>query len=326
MKLKKTYLILSIPVMVAFIAIIFMLIKSATKEEIIITGIVESTEIDVAAKIPGRIDTIFVREGDSVRKGDLLAHLESKEMDAKVGQARGLMEAARSKMILVQNGARKEEKEAVEKLYNQAKYQYEYALKTWTRFQSLYNEKVISTQEKDEIEFKYNSAKEQMEAAKAKYDMVLKGARSEEIDAVESLFHQAENGFKEAIAYQQELDLKAPAAGEISKCISDAGEVINSGYPIFTILQSNDSYVVLQIREDKLNQIKKGKIFTGKIPALGNRAEEFEVNYIAAMGDFATWKPTNQKGEFDLKTFEIHLRSKNQIDGLRPGMTVNISL
>ena len=44
------------------------------------------------------------------------------------------------------------------------------------------------------------------------------------------------------------------------------------------------------------------------------------------MGDFATWKPTNAKGEFDLKTFEIRLRPKKEIDGFRPGMTVNIKL
>lgn len=326
MKLKKSYIILSIPVIIILIAIVFLIINSFSKDEIIITGIVETTETDVASKIPGRIDSVFVKEGDAVKRGDILARLESKEMDAKVEQARGMMEAAKAKMTMAQNGARKEEKEATEKLYNQAKYQFEYAQKTWNRFQSLYKDKVISAQEKDEVEFKYNAAKEQMDAAKAKYDMVMKGARYEEIEAVQSLFHQAENGYNEAIAYQKELNIKAPVDGEISKCISDPGEVINSGYPVFTILQPKDSYVVLQIREDRMNEIKKGKIFTGKIPALNNLEVEFEVTYIASMGDFATWKPTNQKGEFDLKTFEIHLRSKNPIDGLRPGMTVNISL
>ena len=44
------------------------------------------------------------------------------------------------------------------------------------------------------------------------------------------------------------------------------------------------------------------------------------------MGDFANWRPTNQKGEFDVKTFQVRLRSKEKIDGLRPGMTVNIQI
>lgn len=44
------------------------------------------------------------------------------------------------------------------------------------------------------------------------------------------------------------------------------------------------------------------------------------------MGDFANWRPTNQKGEFDIKTFEIRLKPLQKIYELRPGMTANIIL
>ena len=57
---------------------------------------------------------------------------------------------------------------------------------------------------------------------------------------------------------------------------------------------------------------------------LENKEFEFYVSYISAMGDFATWKPTNMKGDFDLKTFEVRLKPKYKIDDLRRGMTVNI--
>jgi HlyD family secretion protein len=326
MKLTRQRIIITIPIMVAVIAIVYLITASIKTEPTYITGIVETTEVDVSSKIPGRLETIMVKEGDRVKKGDILAMLESKEMDAKVEQARGMMDAAKAKMIMVKNGARIEEKEATEKMYQQAKAQFDYAAKTWNRFQSLYKDHVISTQEKDEMEFKYNAAKDQMDAAKAKLDMVMKGARYEEIEAVESLFHQAENGYNEAIAYQKELTIKAPVDGEVFQSVSDEGEVINSGYPVFTLLKSDDSYVVIQLREDLMKQVKVGKSISGKIPAMGNDEYEFEVCYIAPMADFATWKPTNQKGEFDLKTFEIHLRSKQPVTGLRPGMTVNFSL
>jgi len=322
----KNKIIISIPVIIFIISITFLIINALNKKEIIITGIVETTEIDVSSKIPGRIDTILVKEGDIVRKGDILAELESKELDAKLEQAKGAMEAAQAKMIMIKKGARKEEKEAAEKLYLQAKSQYEYALKTWERFKKLYQDSVISSQEMDEIDFKYKAALNQMEAAKAKYDMAQNGARQEEIDAAESLFHQAENAYKEVLAYYDELKIKAPVCGEVYKIISDEGEIINSGYPIFTLLKKDDSYVVIQLREDLMNNIKLNKIVKGKIPSLGNKEYEFKITYISPMADFATWKPTNQKGEFDLKTFEIHLRSINPIKELRPGMTVNISL
>mgnify|MGYP000848179070 FL=1 len=326
MKIKKGYIILSLPVLIVIVALAFIAFSKANDEYIEISGIIETTEIDVASKIPGRIDSIYFDKGDMVKKGDIIAKLESKEMVAKVEQTKGLMEAAKSKLEMVRNGARIEEKTQVEKLYNQAKEQYEYAEKTYNRFKELHKEGVISSQEYDGMLFKYNSAKDQMDAAKAKYDMVMKGARYEEIDAVEALYHQAENGYNEAMAYFKELEIKAPVDGEISNRISDPGEVIASGYPLFTIIRPEESYVLLQVREDMLNTFKKGASFDGVIPALDNKQTEFEVTYIASMADFATWRPTNQKGDFDLKTFEIHLKSKENIKDLRPGMTVKLNI
>lgn len=324
MKLSKSNIVLLIPLVIAVIAISVLVVKAVSPEENIISGIVEVSQVDVASKIPGRIDSVYVNEGDLVHKGQIIARLESKEMDAKLEQARGVMEAARSKMSMAHNGARPEEKTATERLYSQSQAQYELAEKTWKRIQSLFKDGVISTQEKDQVEFQYRAAKEQMEAAKAKLDLVFKGARVEEISGAEALYYQAQNTFNEAMAYHQELNLVSPINGEISKKISDPGEIVAAGYPLFTIMNPRDTWVVVQLREDQMNSVKKGSLFYGKVPALGNQKFQFEVSYISPMAEFATWKPTNQKGDFDLKTFEIHLRSKAPIDGLRAGMTVNI--
>lgn len=326
MKIKKSHIVLLIPFLLVLTAIIVVAAKSAAKEEVIITGIVETTQVDVASKIPGRIDTVLVQEGDMVKKGQVLAYLESKEMDAKLEQAKSLMEAARSKMDMAKNGARPEEREAVEKLYYQSQHQFELAEKTWKRIQSLYADQIISTQERDQVEFQYKAAREQMDAAKAKFEMVKKGARYEEIQGAKALYHQAENGFREASAYHQELKLLSPLNGEVNKRITDPGEIIAGGYPLFTVIDLKDSWVVLQVREDQLGSIRKGNIYRASVPALGNNTYDFRVTYISAMADFATWRATNQKGDFDLKTFEIHLKSTEHIEGLRPGMTVNVKI
>jgi HlyD family secretion protein len=326
MKIKRSQIILWIPVAILLVAVIVLIVNAAKPEQKYLTGIVETTEVDVASKIPGRIDTVFVDEGNMVRKGQVLAKLESKELDAKLEQARGVMEAAKSKMDMAHNGARPEEKEAAEKLYLQSQHQYELAEKTWNRIQSLYKDNVVSTQEKDQVEFQYKAAQEQMEAAKAKYEMVMKGARWEEISGAEALYYQAQNTYNEALAYHQELELKSPINGELSKKISDQGEIIASGYPLFTVNDLNDIWVTLQVREDQMKFVKKGSEFIGKVPALGNEEYEFVVSYISPMADFASWRATNQKGDFDLKTFEVRLRSKHNIDGLRTGMSVNIAL
>lgn len=316
--------ILIVPVVLVVVAIAVLIWQQAKPEPTILTGMVEVKEVDVASKIPGRIDTILVKKGQVVHKGQLLARLESKEIDAKVAQAKAVMEAAKAKWDMARHGARPEQKEAVEKLYLQAKHQYEFAKKTYDRVQQVYKDSVISAQKLDEVEFKYNAAKEQMEAAKAKYEMVLKGARKEEVRAAEALYHQAEGAYREALAYRQETRLVSPLEGRVQELVADQGEIIAAGYPIITLIQPQDAWIVLQLREDQMNGLKIGQTFQGAIPALNNLKVTFKVDYIAQMADFATWRATNQKGDFDLKTFEIHLRPVKPINGLRAGMTVRI--
>jgi HlyD family secretion protein len=322
--MKKFVLI--VPAAIALIAIIILVIRAFSPSKEYITGVVETTEIDVASKVPGRIDSVFVSEGDAVIKGQTLATLESKEINAKVEQARGAMMAAQARMIMARNGARPEEKEAVEKQYNAAKQQFDLADKTFGRIQQVFKDSVISVQEKDQVEFQFKAAKEQMEAAHAKYQMVLKGARYEDIDAAEGIFHQATNAVNEALAYQNETRLISPINGEVYKRVSDPGEIIGSGYPIFTLIDPKDTWVVIQLREDKMTKFKKDMIVSGSVPALSNAEYKFRITYIAAMADFATWKATNQKGDFDLKTFELHLKPVSPIDGFRAGMTVRFEL
>ncbi|MDF1611885.1 HlyD family secretion protein [Stygiobacter electus] len=326
MKIKTNKIVMVIPFLVILISLIFIINNSLHKEEIVISGIVEATEIDVSSKIPGRIDSVLVGKSDKVKRGQILAILESKEMDAKVEQTKALMEAAKAKYQLVKNGVRSEEKEATQKLFEQAKSQFDYVSKTYERFIKLFNDKVISQQEMDEMVFKYQAAKSQMEAAKAKLNLVNKGARDEEITASEQLFFQAENAYKEALAYYDELKLKSPIDGEVYQIIADEGEIINSGYPIVTIIDKSKYYVTIQIREDLLSKVKIGRIIQGTIPSLNNNNYDFKVDYIAPMADFATWKPTNQKGDFDLRTFEIHLKPLKFLEDLKPGMTVNFIL
>jgi len=326
MKAKFSRWVLYIPILIVVVAAAVLIIRAILPDEEIITGMVEVDEIDVTSKIPGRIDTIYVQEGDLVTKGQILARLESKEIDARVEQARGAMESARAKLDMARKGARPEEKEAVEKQYMQAVHQYELAEKTFNRIQEVHQDSVVSTQERDQVEFQYLAAREQMEAAAAKYQMVLKGAREEEIRGAQGLFHQAENAYVEAKAYQAEAELVSPIDGQISTKIASAGEMAAAGYPLFTVINPDDVWIVVQQREDMIEHVKMGGAARVVVPALGEEKHDFKVTYIAAMADFATWKATNQKGDFDLKTFEIHLRPEKPITGLRSGMTARVKL
>ncbi|HEX3019141.1 MAG TPA: efflux RND transporter periplasmic adaptor subunit [Chitinispirillaceae bacterium] len=319
-------IILLVPLVAALIAAVFILNNKKNPKQELLSGTVETRHIDVASKIPGRLDSILVNEGDMVKKGEILAFLESKEMEAKVEQARGAMKAADAKYAMARNGARPQELAAAQKAYLQAKTQVDFLEKTSKRISNLYLDSVVSSQEFDQIQTQYNAAKELADAALAKYDLVKEGARSEDKTAAQSIFYQAENAYREALAYAEELKLKSPVDGEVEKLISDPGEIIGAGYPVITLIVPNDLWVIVQVKEDRMNRFRKGAEFRGTVPALNNESFPFIVTYISPMADFATWRPTNQRGEFDIRTFEIHLRPKDSIEGLRAGMTVNFSL
>ncbi len=324
MKHKPIYLIAT--VIVATLVVFVWKNTKAGAEETILTGMVETNQIDVASKIPGRIETVRLHEGDKVAKGDTLFTLESKELDAKLGQGKGVSDAAYQKYLMALNGARPEEIAGAEDLYLQARAQFELMEKTHKRIEKLYADEVVSAQDKDQIEAQYKASKEAMEAAKARFDMVKKGARQEEIAGANALYSQAANVYNEIFAAYRELAIVSPIGGEIYKVLNDPGEVIPAGFPVVSLINLDDMYIVLQIREDSMPKISKGTLYKVDIPALGLKNAQFKVSYIASMADFATWKATNQRGDFDLKTFEVRLRPEQPVQGFRPGMTVHVKM
>jgi len=322
MKNKKHLLILSIPVIIVIIGIILLLIRMNKSQPKVFIGVCETTEVNVSSEIPGRIDSILVEKGEMVKKGQVLYTLETDIMDAKMGQADGVVTAASSLVEKAEKGAREEEIQAAKNQYEMAKSQFEFAEKTYKRFQLLFADSIISRQEMDELEFKYHAANEQMEAAKAIYDMAQKGARSEDIKAAKGMLMQAENVHNEAAAFYKQLTILAPVSGEISAQIAEEGEVMGPGYPVLTVQILEKIHVVINVREDFLYRFEKGNVANGKVPGLQYENFDFQVTYIAPLADFADWVPTREKGELDLKSFEIHLKPVVKIEGLRPGMTV----
>src|SRR5690606_4391348 len=114
--------------------------------------------------------------------------------------------------------------------------------------------------------------------------------------------------------------------GEVSGINVEEGELVPTGFPVVTVLNPDDIWLTLFIREDYLSRFSTGSKFKAKIPGLENREFDFMVNYVSPTGDFARWNATKTSGEFDLKSFEIEARPLTKINGLRPGMTAVITL
>ncbi len=319
MKNKNT--IAGILILIFTAVIIYALIIILKPNKVELQGVAESTQIKVASKLIGRVDTLAIRKGDDVKKGDLLFVINSPEIDAKMNQAMAARQAAKAQEMKAENGARQEDIKAAYNTYLKAKAAADFAKKTFERVNNLYKEGVVPEQKKDEIETKMITAIKTEEAAESIWQKAVYGARDEDKDAAVALVKRADAVIEEVEIYKDEICIKSPINGEVSNIIAEEGELVPNGYPVVTIVDLNDVWFSFNIKETYLDKFKKGTEFTAVVPGIGNKEIKLKVSFINPLGDFATWKATKTSGDFDIRTFEIHARPVDKVEGLRPGMS-----
>ena len=293
-------------------------------------GQMEARETDIAPKITGRIGQILVKEGDHVQAGTLLLRIDSPEISAKFAQASAASDAALAVSQKAQNGARPEEIQMAKMNWQRAQSGAELAAISFQRVAALTKDGLIATQKRDEAEANFKASRDAAAAAKAQYDLARVGARAEDKTAAQAQARQVAGVVAEVAAAQIETELKSPVAGEVAKVLAKTGELSPQGVAVVSVVDLQDQWVVLNVREDKLQRFAVGATFDATLPALGHPAAlngsvsavTFKVFFIGVLPDFATWRATRAGQGFDARTFEVRARPLSPIAGARPGMSV----
>ncbi len=325
MKNNTKSLWIGIGVLIAVVVIVAMIGLFAIKPEPeVIMGEVSASEYRVANKVPGRIDTIFVTEGESVMVGDTLAYVSSPEVDAKMMQAKAAQSAAAAQSVKARNGARQQQIASAYEMWQKAQVGVDIAKKSFDRVQTLYEKNVVSAQKRDEVEAQYNAALATANAAKQQYDMAMEGARDEDKLAAQALVAQASGAVSEVQSYIDSRYLVAPCDGEVVEIYPRRGELVGTGSPVMSVLDMGDVWFSFSVREDMLRDLKVGSEADVYIPALGEQTYKARVTQLKAMASYATWRATKMTGQYDVKSFDVKLVPTEPIADLRPGMTVII--
>lgn len=326
MEKKKNYnLIAGVSALIAVVLIIAAAgyFVSKPKPEVI-QGVAEASEYRISGKVPGRIEELYVREGQHISKGDTVVFIDSPEVRAKLAQANAAKSAAQAQSRKAQAGARSEEITGAYNLWQSAVVQEEVMRKSLERMQRLYDQKVVSAQKYDEVKAKYDAAVATSAAAKSKYDMAVSGARSEDKAAAAALVAQADGAVMEVESYLGELYLTSPVSGTVSAIFPRPGELVGTGSPVMTIVDLSDIWFTFNVREDMLQGMNIGSEIVLEIPALGDRQIKANISYMAVRESYATWKATKESDGYDAKTFEVRAVPVEIADGLLPGMTAII--
>jgi len=304
--MKKKIAILVFIIVVALLAYCGMYAYDQANT-LILQGEVDTKTVDLSSKVVGRVLKINVQKGDSVKKGDVLIELDTPEINAKAEQADAMLALAMAQQAKVNNGTREEQ-------IGMAKANFDVAKKTYDRMNRLHKEGVIPTQKLDEATAKYQAAKEQ-------YTMLVNGAQNEDKLSAAANVKRARGANAEVSSYLKENKIVAPMDGIVTEITVEEGELVGAGSPVVTIVDNSDCWVTFNLREDLLSKVKNGTEFDVNIPAVGDKPVKVKVNYISVMGNFANWRATKAKGEFDMKTFEVRAIPIEPQNDLRAGMS-----
>ncbi len=314
---KRVWITVLIIIMAISLAILF----RANSHKILLQGEVDAPEVIVTSKAKGRVMQRHVQRGDDVQQGQLLITFDSPELLAQMAAREAARDKAKAVLDESIKGTREETIRSVQAQLAQAQAVLQDAENEFKRISTLSAQGYLSKSALDSARKARDTALQQVKAAQANVDMANTGDREEQRRAYEAAFRQAEQAVEEFAEQTNDLLLKAPITGEISALPAEEGMLMNAGTPLLSIIRLDQAYFVFNLREDILVGVRKGDTVSIRVPALKDQQIEAQVRYIAPLGAFATKRATRATGDFDLKTFEVHLYPLQPVEGLRPGMS-----
>jgi multidrug resistance efflux pump len=306
-------------------------------------GTVDANEVVVSAKIPGRIQTLLVDEGDTVNAGQLIAVIESDDLQAARAAAEATASSQRSKL----SGTVETEKQTVGEVGSaavsaeaqvhaaqaslaQAQANYEHQQADTTRTVALAQQGIMSAQARDDAATMLQAAKAAVDTAQqnvAAAEAALRQAHAHEMLAtvaaqtVDETRNEVANA--RALADQAKVEVGysqvfAPVSGKVNVRAARQGEVLGAGAPIVTIMDLTQTWVYAPLPETQADSVQLGDSLHVVMPS--GATIDGKIIAKAAEADFATQRDVSSRKR-DIKTIQLKLLIDNQGERFVPGMT-----
>jgi membrane fusion protein (multidrug efflux system) len=316
---------------------------------------VEGDLISVSSTVSGKIRQLPIREGEQVKKGQLIAQLREEDYQAQVDISAGIVQSinaslneAMADMQLVREKTEKDVQRAEAVLsasqarLKEAEANMQLATLDFKRVSKLYKSKTVSASEMDKVQAAYMLAQAGLEKAEEEINenrAKLKVARANtgEVTLKQRRVESLKGRLKEATAELEAARLKlahttvtSPIDGVVAKKISHIGEVIKAGQPIAVIIDLNNIWVEANLEETQVEHVRLGQSvdlevdaypdtkFTGKVVNIG----------AATASQFALIPENRSAGNFTKVTQRIPIKIEviNPAKQLRPGMMVVVGI
>lgn len=276
-----------IPVLVAAAAAVWFFTRGGEAAEgtLAASGTVEATTADLGFEMAGRVLSVGVEEGDTVRGGQELARLDASELEANLDAARAQASAAQARLAEMLAGSRPPEVATAEAMLRSATQRADNARRDLERARTLFEGGAISRQALDQAETAVEVADAAQDQARESLQLVREGPRTETIQAQRALVEQARANAARAAAVLSNAVVSAPFPGLVTIKHRGPGETVGPGAPVVTLLDRSDRWVRIYVQEDRIGRVRIGmpasissdtypdRVYDGQVVFIGSQAE-----------------------------------------------------
>ena len=314
----------------------------------VLIGIVDANQVIVSSKIAGRVEKLNVDEGSQVKAGDLIAEIDSGELEAQKTAAEATINAYNMQVASLKATESQTQGETNSGVVNaqavlaasqatltQAKADLARVQSDSERTVKLAAQGVASDQERVRAEEQLraqqaavNTAQKNVDAAQASLNMAKarihqQSAAASNVAANQAQVSNARAQLAEAETRLGYTKIYAPVSGTVSVRAARQGEVVNPGEPIVTIVDFGDTWVRAAAPETEGRFIAVGDKFQVRLPQ--GKPIDGTVIFKAVEGDYATQRDVSRRKR-DIKTIGLKLKVDNPKGELVPGMTAEVLL
>lgn len=282
-------------------------------------GNVDIRQVQLAFYGSERIASILVREGDHVRKGQLLASLDKTRLEAEVANREALVAQQREVLRRLEAGNRPEEIRKAHADLEAAAADLRNAELTAERVFRLVAQGAATPQDSDDARAALDVARARRAAAQEADALMVLGPRAEDIAAARAQLQADQAELALASKDLADADLAAPADGVIQDRILEPGDLASPQKPVFTLALDDPLWIRAYVAETDLPRIRPGMkawVTTDGFP--GKRYEGW-VGYISPTAEFTPKSVETEEVRTKL-VYQVRVFVRNPQGELRLGM------
>jgi HlyD family secretion protein len=247
----------------------------AERRLVVAPGLIEpaSEEVKVGSELDGKLRRVFVDEGETVRRGEVLAILENADYQARVDLAEARLAEQQASLDRLLNGSRTEERREAEAEMHEARAVLDTATDEYQRRRSLLSEGAISRTEFDTAEREYRVADARLEAARQHYALVNASARPDDRARAEAAIAAARAELANARALLEKTVTRSPLDGVVLRRYRKTGEsvIAKDETPIVSLGSTGRLRVRVDVDETDVNRLAVGEPAWVSADAYGDR-------------------------------------------------------